>query len=85
MNEHIKALALKAGFAEDSWGVYAPAVDGAPLDDELKEFAELIIRECLDIMDKERFNSTMLTSNPMQSGAIWDAKNEIENRFGIKP
>lgn len=49
-----------------------------------EKFAELIIKECLDIIEDEAYNTTMLLSYPQQSGAIWDAKNNIKSHFGVK-
>lgn len=76
MNERIKEL-LKECSMEHPWMDHDDIVNH-------EKFAELIIKECIDIMDKERYNSTMLTSNPMQSGAICDAKWNIKNHFGVK-
>jgi hypothetical protein len=50
MNERIKELALKAGFKNyDGTSLYSPYIEGMELNDELREFAELIVRECAEI------------------------------------
>jgi hypothetical protein len=50
MNERIKELALKAGFKNyDGTSLYSPYIEGMELNDELQEFAELIVRECAEI------------------------------------
>ena len=70
MNERIKELALKAGF--ENYGgtsLYSPYIEGMELNDELREFAELIVRECArvdsemnnpDHVDGKSFNQTIL-------------------------
>jgi len=52
MNERIKELALKAGFKKyDGTSLYSPYIEGMELNDELQEFAELIIAKCVEIAD----------------------------------
>ena len=52
-------------------------------EDELVQFAKLIIEECLDIMMKEINNTSLLVSYPPKNGGIWDAQNEIKKHFGV--
>jgi hypothetical protein len=41
---------LKAGFKNyDGTSLYSPYIEGMELNDELREFAELIVRECAEI------------------------------------
>ena len=85
MNERIKELALKAGFKNyGGTSLYSPYIEGMELNDELQEFAELIIKECFVQMEKESRNCSMLMSYPPQSSAIWDAKNNIRKHFGVE-
>lgn len=81
MNKRIEEIAKQAGFKpvyyEFQTGWQCP-VDG------LEKFAELIVKECLDIMNDERYNRTMLTVNPVESGAIYDAYYNIKSHFGMK-
>jgi hypothetical protein len=51
MNERIKELAIKSGFKKykNDDGLYSPYIEGYDIDDELEEFAELIIKECAGI------------------------------------
>ena len=86
MDDPIKELALKAGFVGDRYGVYhyVRGIEGYSIDDELEKFAELIIKECIEIMKEQRYNTSMLLSYPPQSSAIWDACNAIEKKFGVK-
>ena len=70
MNERIKELALKAGFKNyGGTSLYSPYIEGMELNDELQEFAELIVRECArvdsemnnpDHVDGKSFNQTIL-------------------------
>ena len=86
--ELINNLRLDAGISrlDDNVTLIAVTKEGDINDplDGLEKFAELIVQECLSIMDKERFNRTMLLSNPSQSGAIHDAQYNIRERFGVK-
>jgi hypothetical protein len=52
--------------------------------DELESYTKSIVNECLEIMTSELWNTSMLLSNPPQSSAIWDARNKIKTRFGVK-
>jgi hypothetical protein len=85
MNEQIKNLALQAGFKNyEGTSIYSPYIEGMELNDELKEFAELIIKDCLEIMNEQMYNTSVLLSYPGKSSAIWDAKNAISRKYGIK-
>ena len=75
-------LADKAGFVVEGDKVYADIFDD--LNRQLEVFSELVVRECLDIMSDQLRNTTMLMSNPPQSGAIWDAQIIIAKHFGVK-
>jgi hypothetical protein len=84
MNDRIKELALKAGFRSyNGHNLFSP-IEGMELDDELEEFAQLIIKECVALMREQSYNTSMLTCNPPKSSAIWDACNAIEKKFGVK-
>ena len=65
MNERIRELAEQAGFSFK----YKTAPDelnpGHKLQD-LEKFAELIVRECIDIMDKSTFNNIRTTYDKEQ-------------------
>lgn len=77
MREPFHTMIWKASVGyNDSWSQVDPEV--------LEKFAELIVQECLDIMNDERYNRTMLTVNPVESGAIYDAYHNIKSRFGMK-
>jgi len=57
MNERIKELAIKSGFKkyDKDDGLYSPYIEGYELNDELEEFAEHIIKECIKVAD-DNFN-----------------------------
>lgn len=86
--ELINNLRLDSGISRlaDEKTLVCLSKDGKVIDpiDGLAIFAELIVQECLGIMTTEQDNTTMLLSYPSQSGAIYDAKWKIRERFGIK-
>jgi hypothetical protein len=85
MNERIKELAMQSGFRNyNGTHLFSPYIEGAELDDELEEFAQLIIKECVAIMREQSYNTSMLMCNPPKSSAVWDACNAIEKKFGVK-
>jgi len=85
MNERIKELAMQSGFKQyDGSSLYSPHNGDMELNDELKEFAKLIIQECIDTMKEHSYNTSMLLSHPPKSSAVWDACNAIEKKFGVK-
>ena len=68
MNERIKELAEQAGF-------YVAMFDPRNKDNEaIEKFAELIVRECMDIVDNEGCG---------EGGSI-RAMEQIKQHFGIK-
>lgn len=86
--ELINDLRLEAGISrlDDNVTLIAVTKEGNINDPlvGLEKFVELIVQECLDIMNDERYNRTMLTVNPVESGAIYDAYHNIKSRFGMK-
>jgi len=79
MNERIKELHEQA--CKLDWEQYPNAIpDGERI---LQKFAELIIQECIDLVNKERRNMSHLLSNPPQNGGIFDAMNSIRYHFGM--
>jgi hypothetical protein len=51
MNELIRKLAKKSGFRLDSNGIYTAKLEHLPITENMEKFAELIVKECADIMD----------------------------------
>ena len=74
MNERIKELAEQAGFVlwqDESWRPVDVIDWSCRYDDELKKFAELIIKECSDIATMNQFQ--------------WDsAGGYVLKHFGVK-
>ena len=60
MNERIKELAEQAGFSEDQYGLYWDE-DSNTEGVDLEKFAELIVRECLVILNQ---------NNPRPPGTV---------------
>lgn len=57
MNERIKELAREAGFQiSNSFGVMA---DSKLIQTEIEKFADLIIRECVDVADEVSMDDTI--------------------------
>jgi hypothetical protein len=56
MNERIQELAIKSGFKKykNDDGLYSPYIEGYDLNDEIEEFAKLIVEECLSLCENER-------------------------------
>jgi hypothetical protein len=80
MNKHIKELHDRACMLDmEQYPNTIP--DGERIQ---QKFAELIVEECLGIMKDEKHNTTMLLSNPTESGAIYDAMYNIKSHFGVK-
>jgi len=85
MNDQIRNLALQAGFLEDRFGyVISPSRQDITIQHELELFAYSIIEDCLEIMNEQSYNMSALLTNPPKSSAIWDAKNAIYRKYGIK-
>lgn len=52
MNKLIKKLAAEAGFNVRKNEVYTSRLEHFPITDDLEEFAELVIRECAQVVFK---------------------------------
>ena len=82
MNERIKQLAEQAGFmmwGDEAWNPGDVIDWAARYDDELEKFAELIVRECIDICEKG--TATQTTSG---GAAILIKAILIKQRFGVE-
>jgi hypothetical protein len=83
MNERIKALALQAGVT----GYFAAGTEYAtpiPLSDEVQKFAEMIVKECMDIVSKQ---TTLDTNEDFREGFSHGRKlawTEIRKHFGVE-
>jgi hypothetical protein len=78
MNERIRELAEHAGFM-DSWF----SESGDDCEQELKKFAELIVKECLTIAKnrEDEFESAGLLD---ESNAVGNVAYRISRQFGVK-
>ena len=82
MNERIKLLAEQAGlrFTQLMSNPMVPGVDGKETD--LEKFAELIVRECRDIVDATRDQAIEDGWNVDE--AMSTAMFDIEDHFGVE-
>jgi hypothetical protein len=78
MNERIRLLAEQAGFM-DSWF----SESGDDCERELKKFAELIVRDCMDIA--KNWDDQLVNSNLVkESNAVGIVAYRIARQFGVK-
>lgn len=85
MNKRIKELAIQSGFSnyDEDEGLYSPYIEGEWLNDELKKFAELIVKECMDKVSK--WGTCHIEDNVVHHSNIADDINEdLRKHFGIK-
>ena len=75
MNDRIRELAQQAGLSHmpSNYSDMADLYKGA--DFELEKFAELIVKECIKVLDTNNAGLTL--------DAKWDAIYEIEQYFGV--
>jgi hypothetical protein len=71
--EQLRDLAFRAGFARSDAGEFSNTVIGTTHEDALKNFAELIVRECASVV-AEHFDS----SEP------WITPKTILYHFGVE-
>jgi hypothetical protein len=76
MNEQIRQLVLhaKIGTADFDAGSYYVATP-----DRMQKFAELIVRECIEVIDSTSDNTKLMRVEPYQK-IIW----AIEEHFGVE-
>jgi len=68
MNERIRELAEEAEFSE---------VDLHIQGDNFQRFAQLIVRECLDIVNRHEYSYH-------EADPLWETAQLIKERFGVK-
>lgn len=49
-----------------------------------EKFAELVVKECLDIIDDERHNTDVLLSYPRENSGVFNAIQNIKDHFGVE-
>ena len=81
MNERIKELALDAGLLNyvDHETPRRYFVHGHAEQEDVEKFAELIVRECIDIAGKEDFDVMMKEGYPCSQTA-----KKIKEHFGVE-
>lgn len=76
MNERIQELAIQSGFKKyKDDDLYSPYIEGEPLNDELQEFAENIIKECVKVCTEGQQEEHVM-------GLMYSKK--IKRHFGVK-
>ena len=77
MNERIKKLADEAGlrFTQLMSNPMVPVVDGKETD--LEKFAELIVKECLDIVNRKEYSYH-------EADPLWETSQLIKEHFGVE-
>lgn len=90
MNERIKELAIQAGFFyEDYKDIWYLEYHNQSCEEEMKKFAELIVKECISIVDeqKECLHEEQQYWHDRDYGyemAVNDASNGIKQFFGVE-
>jgi len=74
MNERIKELADEAGVKYSLWVGSKPATYMTY--DELEKFAELIVEECLDIVNRHEYSYH-------EADPLWETAQLIKEHFGV--
>lgn len=84
MNECIRELAIKSGFKQyEGSSLYSPYIEGIELNDELEEFAKLIVKECIDRVSK--WNTFHIDENDKihHSNIADDINEDLRKHFGV--
>ena len=78
MNERIKQLAIQAGFFyEDYKDIWYLEYHNQSCEEEMKKFAELIVRECKELLFESSENNRL----PI---AVDDMAHIIDTHFGVE-
>ena len=85
MNSLIEQLAIKSGFKKyhKDDGLYSPYREEVELNYELEEFAEHIIKECMNVISN--WNTFIVEDDIIHHSNIADDINEdLRKHFGVK-
>jgi len=85
MNERIQELAIQSGFKKykNDDGLYSPYIEGYDLNDEIEEFAEHIIKECMNRVSK--WNTLIIENGMIHHSNIADHINkDLREHFGVE-
>jgi hypothetical protein len=80
MNERIKLLAEQAGLKQRIWnslGKELPMWQEDPDNPGLEKFAELIVKECLDIVNRKEYSYH-------EADPLWETSQLIKEHFGVE-
>jgi hypothetical protein len=75
MNEQIKELAEQAGVKYSLWVGSKPATYMTY--DELEKFAELIVKDCLEIVNRHEYSYH-------EADPLWETAQLIKEHFGVE-
>ena len=77
MNNRILELAFRAGFTRSDAGEFSNTIIGTTHEDALKNFAELIVRECAEIAKHHVMNISTYRDAEF-------VDEQIKQHFGVK-
>jgi len=81
MNERIKQLAEQAGLKYHNWITNESNINDGdfkyPRLEDYEKFAELIVRECLDIVNRHEYSYH-------EADPLWETAQLIKERFGVE-
>jgi len=81
MNERIRQLADEAGLKYHNWITNESNINDGdfkyPRLEDYEKFAELIVRECLDIVNRHEYSYH-------EADPLWETAQLIKERFGVE-
>jgi hypothetical protein len=87
MNDLIEKLAIQSGFKkyDKDDGLYSPCREGYDINDELEEFAELIVQECAEQVEQAKNSPFVSLDDAKRMKHFVDVtKKKIKKHFGVK-
>jgi hypothetical protein len=85
MNERIKQLAIESGLVSESWNnrLVSSFVEDSDVSEELKDFAELIIKECIDKVSSKADRWGTMTDEVINM-CILECAVDLKKHFGVE-
>lgn len=89
-NDLIEKLAIKSGFKkyDKDDGLYSPYIEGYELNGELEEFAELIVKECIEKITTYNLipghSAKWEDIYDIHSRLLQDLGEELKEHFGVE-
>ena len=81
MNQNLLSLMKNAGFVfweDEDWKPEDAVIDWATnYDKEIEKFAELIVRECLEIVNRKEYSYH-------EADPLWETAGLIKEHFGVE-